>query len=78
MAIFGKVVVVIGVLGLLLGLAVAVVSAALVPITDGRTSWDEAMLGIIPGMIVVIISFFITAIGVILWVLGRKKVQKTR
>jgi hypothetical protein len=70
---FGKIVLVIGVLGLLLGLTVAIISAALVPLTVGRTSWDEAMLGIIPGIIVLVISFFITAAGVVLVFLGRKK-----
>jgi len=32
-----------------LTLAVVLVSAALPSFTSGRTSWDEAMMGIIPG-----------------------------
>ena len=46
---FWKIVLVLGILGVLLGLLVTGVSVAL-PIVNGpNTSWDEAMLGIIPG-----------------------------
>ena len=46
---FWKIVLVLGVLGVLLGFLVTGVSVAL-PIVNGpHTSWDEAMLGIIPG-----------------------------
>lgn len=70
---FAKIVLVIGILGILLGIAVAGISAALVPLTNGRTSLEEAMLGIIPGILVLIVSFFIALIGLILVVKGRKK-----
>lgn len=68
-----KIVLVFGILGVLLGLAVTVISIALVPLTDGRTSWDEAMLGIIPGVIVLIFSFFIFVLGLIFVIKNRKK-----
>lgn len=68
-----KIVLAIGILGVLLGLAITVISAALVPLTDGRTSWNEAMLGIIPGIVILVISFFIALFGLIFVVKGRNK-----
>jgi hypothetical protein len=44
---FAKIVLAFGILGVFLGLAVTVISFALVPLTNGRTSMGEAMLGII-------------------------------
>ncbi len=73
MGIVGKIVLAIGILGVLLGAAVTVVSMLLVPLTNGRTSWEEAMLGIIPGIIVFLISFVITVVGIVLIVVGRRK-----
>ncbi len=70
---FAKIVLVIGILGILLGIAVAGISAALVPLTDGRTSIEEAMLGIIPGVLVLIVSFFLALVGLILVIKGKKK-----
>lgn len=69
----GKIILVVGILGVLLGAAVTVVSMLLVPLTNGRTSWEEAMLGIIPGIIVFIISFVIAIVGIALVVMGRRK-----
>jgi hypothetical protein len=43
---------ILGLAGVLLGGVVLVVSLLLPTLTDGRTSWDEALLGIIPGAIV--------------------------
>lgn len=68
-----KIVMIVGILGVLLGLAVTVISAALVPLTNGRTSWEEALIGIIPGILVLIISFFIFVFGLIFVIKGRKK-----
>lgn len=73
MGIFAKIVLVVGILGVLLGAAVTVVSMLLVPLTNGRTSWEEAMLGVIPGILVFLASFVITVVGIILIVVGRKK-----
>lgn len=68
-----KIILAFGILGVLLGLAIALISAALVPLTDGRTSWNEAMLGIIPGIVILVISSLIALIGVIMVIMGRKK-----
>lgn len=70
---FWKIVLVLGILGILLGIAVTGISVAL-PIVNGpRTSWEEAMYGIIPGTFVLIVSFFIFLIGLIFVIKNRKK-----
>ena len=70
-----KIVMILGILGTLLGLAVAVISLALVPLTNGRTNMGEAMLGFIPGVIVLIISFLMFVLGLIFVLKNRKKTQ---
>ena len=70
---FWKILLVLGILGVLLGILVTGISAALPFITDGKTSWDEAALGIIPGVIVLILSFFPFLIGLIFVIMNRKK-----
>ena len=70
---FWKIVLVLGILGILLGFAVTAVSVALPFVTDGRTSWDEAALGIIPGAIVMVLSFFVFLIGLIFMIVARRK-----
>ena len=70
---FPKIILAIGILGILLGLAVAVVSLALVPLTNGRTSIEEAMMGFIPGVVVFVLSFLIAVIGLIFVIKTRKK-----
>ena len=76
MGIAGKIALVLGILGLLLGLLVTGISVLLPIVTDGRTSWEEAMLGIIPGVVVLVFSFFIAVIGALLIILNRKKIPK--
>jgi hypothetical protein len=71
----GKIIMILGILGVLLGGAVLLVSLLLPVLTEGRTSWDEALLGIIPGAIVLAISFVIFAGGVIIMLVQRKKKQ---
>jgi hypothetical protein len=71
----GKILLILGILGVLLGGGVLLVSLLLPALTDGRTSWEEAMLGIIPGALVLIISFLITAAGIVVIIMGRKKRQ---
>lgn len=66
-----KIVLVIGILGLLLGIAVTGISVALPFISNG-VSWEEAMLGIIPGAVVLVFSFFIFVIGLIFVIKNRK------
>ena len=70
---FWKIVLALGILGLLLGLLVTGVSVAL-PIVNGpNTSWDEAMLGIIPGAFVLVVSFFVFLLGLIFVIKNRKR-----
>ena len=73
----GKIIMIIGILGVLLGGAVLLVSLLLPVLTDGRTSWDEALLGIIPGAVVLTISFVIFVGGLIIVLVQRKKKQVT-
>jgi hypothetical protein len=72
----GKIIMIIGVLGILLGGAVLLISLALPVLTDGRTSWDEAVLGIIPGAVVLTLSVLIFAGGLIIVLVQRKKKQQ--
>lgn len=72
----GKIIMIVGILGVLLGGAVFFISLLLPVVTDGRTSWDEAMFGIIPGAIVLAISFVIFAGGLIVVLVQRKKKQQ--
>jgi hypothetical protein len=74
----GKIIMIVGILGVLLGGAVLFISLLLPVVTDGRTSWDEALLGIIPGAIVLTISFVIFAAGLIVVLVQRKKKQQLR
>lgn len=73
----GKIIMIIGILGVLLGSAVLVISLLLPVLTDGRTSWDEAMFGIIPGAVVLMISFVVFVGGLVLVLVQRKKKQVT-
>ena len=73
----GKIIMIIGILGVLLGGAVLLISLLLPVLTDGRTSWDEALLGIIPGAVVLTISFLIFAGGLIMVLVQRKKKRVT-
>ena len=74
----GKIIMIIGILGVLLGGAVLLISLLQPLITDGRTSWDEALLGIIPGAIVLVVSFVIFAGGLVIVLVQRKKRQQLR
>lgn len=67
-----KIVMVLGILGFLLGLFITGISLALPVITDGRTSWEEAMLGFIPGAIFLVFSLLVALIGLIFVIRGRK------
>jgi uncharacterized membrane protein len=70
---FWKIVLALGILGMLLGFLVTVISAALPALTSNKTSWDEALIGIIPGALVLVLSFFVTVIGLIFVIKNRKK-----
>ena len=68
-----KIVLTLGILGVLLGFAVTAISVAL-PIVNGpHTSWDEAMYGIIPGAVVLVLSLFVFLIGLIFVIKNRKR-----
>ena len=69
----GKVALILGILGMLLGGGVFLVSMLLPVLTDGRTSWEEALLGIIPGAVVSSFSFILAVVGVILIMMKRRK-----
>lgn len=70
---FGKIALVLGILGILLGGLVLIVSLILPVATDGRTSWEEALLGIIPGAVVLFFSLIIAIVGLVLVLKNRKK-----
>ena len=71
-----KVALILGIIGVLIGGGVLLVSLALPSLTNGRTSWEEAMFGIIPGLLVFFFSFIlaVTGLGLIL----RKKMTSRR
>ena len=71
----GKIIMIVGIVGVLLGGAVLLISLLLPVMTDGRTSWDEALFGIIPGAFVLAISFIIFVGGLIIVLVQRKKKQ---
>jgi hypothetical protein len=71
--VLGKIALVLGLLGMFLGGAVFLISVLLPTITDGRTSWEEAMLGIIPGALLLSGSFIVALAGLIFILLKRKK-----
>jgi hypothetical protein len=64
---------IIGVVGIVLGGGVFLVSVLLPPLTNGRTSWEEAMLGIIPGALILMVSFVVAIFGVVLLIMKKKK-----
>ena len=71
-----KIVLVLGILGILLGVAVTGVSVALPFATDGRVDWDEGpIFGVIGGALVLVVSFLMFLVGLIFVIKGRKKNQ---
>ena len=73
MAKVGLVTLILGVAGALLGGGVLLVSLLLPALTDGRTSWDEALLGIIPGALLLCVSVVVAAVGLVVTFVQRKK-----
>lgn len=67
-------VLVLGILGVLLGLIVTIVSLALPELTSNKVNFNEALPGIIIGVLVLGISFLIAIVGLVL-VLKKKKVS---
>ena len=66
-------VLVIGILGVLLGLAVTGVSLALPELTSNRVNFEEAAIGIVIGALVFIVSIAIAIVGVVLIIMNKKK-----
>jgi uncharacterized membrane protein YhiD involved in acid resistance len=69
----GLVVLILGFVGVLLGGGVLLVSLLLPSLTNGRTSWEEAMLGIIPGALLLSVSFVVAAVGLVVMIVKRRK-----
>ncbi len=65
-------VLVIGILGVLLGLIVTIISFALPSLTSNKVNFGEALPGIIIGIVVLFFSAIIAIVGLIL-VLKKKK-----
>ena len=70
----GKIVLILGILGILLGGGIAIVSL-LLPQMTRNVSGDEAMIGVIAGAVVLILSFVPAIIGLILVVVKRNKLK---
>ncbi len=68
-----KIALILGIIGIVLGGGVFLVSVMLPPLTDGRTSWEEAMFGIIPGALILMFSFVLAIVGLVLLIMKRKK-----
>ncbi len=69
----GLVALILGLVGALLGGGVLLVSLLLPALTDGRTSWDEALFGIIPGALFLVASLVLAAVGLVLMIVQRRK-----
>jgi hypothetical protein len=52
---------------------VLLVSLLLPALTNGRTSWDEALFGIIPGALMLAGSFVLAVVGLAVLMMKRKK-----
>ncbi len=72
MAKVALVVLILGIIGMLLGGGVFLVSVLLPLLTDGRTSWEEAMLGIIPGALVLVLSFVVAVVGLVMMIMKKR------
>lgn len=70
----GKILLILGVLGILLGGGVAIVSLILPQMTR-NVSMSEASIGIIAGVIVLALSFVPAIIGLILVIIKRNKLK---
>jgi len=68
-----KIVLILGILGVLLGLLVAGVAGALPLLTDGRVDWYEGpIFGVIGGVLVLVVSCLMFIVGLIFVMKNRK------
>ncbi len=70
----GKVFLILGILGILLGGGIALVSL-LLPQMTRNVSGDEALIGVIAGAVILIVSFVPAIVGTIILLMKRRKVQ---
>ncbi len=70
----GKILLILGILGILLGGGVAIVSLILPQMTR-NVSMSEASIGIIAGAVVLVLSFVPAIIGLILVIVKRNKLK---
>ncbi len=68
----GKILLILGVLGILLGGLITIIFL-IVPTQTRNVSWDEAAIGIIAGAVLLVLSFIPAVIGVILLVMKKRK-----
>jgi hypothetical protein len=69
----GKVFLILGILGILLGGAVALISLIL-PSMTRNVSMDEAAIGIIAGAVILVLSFIPAIVGLIMLLMKKKAV----
>ena len=70
----GKVFLILGILGLLLGGAVALISLILPQMTR-NVSMSEASIGIVAGAVILLLSFIPAILGLILIIVKRNKMK---
>ena len=70
----GKVILILGILGILLGGGIAVVSLLLPQVTR-NVSGNEAMIGVVAGAAVLVLSFIPAIVGVIVLMMKRNKLK---
>ena len=70
----GKVILILGIIGILLGGGIAIVSL-LLPQMTRNVSGDEAMIGVIAGAVILIVAFVPAIIGLILVIVKRNKLK---
>lgn len=69
-----KIILGLGILGMVLSGVGLVISIMLPTLTDNRVSSDEALIGIIPAAILLFLSFLIAVVGLILVLTNKKPV----
>jgi uncharacterized membrane protein YhiD involved in acid resistance len=67
---------VLGIIGMVIGGCVFLVSILLPSLTNGRTGWDEAMLGIIPGALLLGLSAILAVVGLVVMIMKRRNNPK--
>lgn len=71
----GKAALILGLIGVFFGGCVFFISLMLPILTEGRTSWEEAILGIIPGALILTLSFIVAVVGLIVILMRRKRAR---